>query len=259
MSLAVIRRLIPEWGACYGPPGDGPFPAVLVLHGSEGGWSGWSHRNAVPLAAQGFLAFPFAYSRGGNAWNAGEIREVPLERSAEALQALRRFAATGSGAGPKVGLYGISRGAEQALLLTALMAGEGMAGLPDAVAAFSPSDVIAGAFDARRWRDRGDPGWRVWDPAERAWSWRGSSEALLPTRPIEIERYEGPLFLAHGTADRVWSVDCTRRLEARLRDHGRSPEVHYYEGEDHLPGSEAENAHHERLFAFFQRHLAGPA
>jgi acetyl esterase/lipase len=116
--------------------------------------------------------------------------------------------------------------------------------------------VVCGAFNAAAWRDPGDPGWQPWDPGKRAWTWRGSSEGFLPTTPIEIERFEGPLFLSHGTADRVWSVEMTRRLESRLRQHGRTPEVHYYEGQDHIPGSEAENEHHEKLIAFFERHLA---
>jgi hypothetical protein len=57
----------------------------MIFHGSEGAFSGWSHRNAVLLAAHGFLAFPFGYSSGGNAWNAGNIEEVPLDRSLDAL------------------------------------------------------------------------------------------------------------------------------------------------------------------------------
>lgn len=73
--------------------------------------------------------------------------------------------------------------------------------------------------------------------------------------PIEIEHYSGPLFLSHGTADRIWTVEMTRRLEARLQAHGRAPEVHYYEGEDHIPTSDAENRHHEHLLAFFERTL----
>ncbi|HIP78740.1 MAG TPA: alpha/beta hydrolase, partial [Kiloniellaceae bacterium] len=158
--LSIVRRLLPDFGTTYGPPGVGPFPAVLVLHGSEGGWSGWSHRNAVLLAAHGFLAYPHSYNRGGNPWNAGAIENVPLEKTAGALQALKSF----SFCSGKVGLYGASRGAEHALLLTALMAAEDEAALPDAVAAHSPADVVCGAFDARRWRDKGDPGWQVWDP-----------------------------------------------------------------------------------------------
>lgn len=252
MALKIVRRLIPNWGTTYGPPGDGPFPAVMIFHGSEGAYSGWSHRNAVLLAAHGFLAFPYPYSKGGNAWNAGSIVDVPLDRSVEALAAFRAFAATGQ----RLAFYGVSRGAEHALLLTALMVRDELEGLPDAVAAHSPPDVVCGAFDARRHRDAGDPGWQSWDPGQRAWSWRGSTEDLLPTQPIEIERYNGPIFLSHGTADRVWSVDMTRRLSARLEKHGRHPEVHYYDGQDHIPGSAAENEHHEHLIRFLDRHLA---
>jgi dipeptidyl aminopeptidase/acylaminoacyl peptidase len=251
VTLQIVRRLIPDWGTTYGPAGDGPFPAVMVLHGSEGALSGWSHRNAVILAAHGFLAFPFGYSRGGNAWNAGSIAEVALDRTVSALAALRSFRF----AGPKVGLYGVSRGAEHALLIASLMSRDGVAGIPEAVAAHSPPDVVCGAFDARRWRDAGDPGWQPWDPGGRAWSWQGSSDSLLPTTPIEIERFPGALFLSHGTDDQVWSVEMTRRLEARLRRKGRDPEVRYYDGEDHVPGSEGENYHHELLIAFFDRTL----
>lgn len=251
MELRIVRRLIPEWGTTYGPPGEGPFPAVMILHGSEGAWSGWSHRNAVILAAHGFLAFPLGYSSGGNAWNAGSIVDYSLERSVEALAALRAFSYTGS----RIGLYGVSRGAEHALLLASLMAKEEMEGLPDAIAAHSPPDAVCGAFDSRSHRDSGDPGWQAWDASKRAWSWKGSQEGLLPTTPIEVERYPGPLFLSHGTQDRMWSVEMTRRLEQRLQVHGCKPEVHYYEGEDHLPGSAGENHHHEYLIDFFARHL----
>jgi dipeptidyl aminopeptidase/acylaminoacyl peptidase len=252
MTLKIVRRLLRDWGTTYGPPGDGPFPAIMVLHGSEGAWSGWSHRNAAILAAHGFLVFPFGYSNGGNAWNAGDITNVPLDRSASAIEALRGFPAVGD----KIGLYGVSRGAEHALLLASLMARDKVPGAPDAVAAHSPADVICGAFNARSWRDSGDPGWQVWDPSNRAWSWRGSSEDLLPTTPIEVERIEAPIFLSHGTADKTWSVDMTHRLVRRLVEHGREPEVHFYEGQGHLPGSDAENDHHERLIAFFERNLA---
>ncbi|WP_104204559.1 alpha/beta hydrolase family protein [Billgrantia saliphila] len=251
MQLRIVRRLLPEWGTTYGPPGEGPFPAVMILHGSEGAWSGWSHRNAAIMAAHGFLAFPLGYSSGGNAWNAGHINDYPLDRSVEALAALRAFPCVG----PRVGLYGVSRGAEHALLLASLMAKEGLEGLPEAIAAHSPPDVVCGAFDSRSYRDAGDPGWQAWDANNRAWKWRDSHEGLLPTTPIEVERYLGPLFLSHGTEDRMWSVEMTRRLEQRLQAHGRQPEVHYYEREDHLPGSAGENRHHQLLLDFFARHL----
>jgi dienelactone hydrolase len=109
-------------------------------------------------------------------------------------------------------------------------------GLPHALAALSASDTIVGAFiessfrpdsaakAARRGPWEGTP-IRL-DP-KCAWCWRGTSKQLLPGSPIEIERYDGPVFLSHGEKDDVWSVNRTKRLEQRLRDAGRSPEVHY--------------------------------
>ena len=252
MSLKIVRRKLPNWGVTYGPPGDGPFPAVMLFHRSEGAMSGWSYLNAAMLAAHGFLAFPFGYSKGGNAWNAGSIEDVPLDRTVDAFRDFRAFPL----AGKKLAFYGVSRGAEHALLVTSLMVRDGLEGLPDAVAVHSPPDVICGAFDACMLRDVGDPGWQSWDVAGRAWSWRGSSEDLLPTTPIEIENYDGPLFLSHGTADRVWSVEMTRRIVSRLEERGRNPEVHYYQGQDHGLDSAAANEHQELLVSFLDRHLS---
>lgn len=251
MSLKIIRRSLPNGGWGYSPPGDGPFPAVLLLHGSDGKCSGWSYLTAAILSAHGFLAVPFGYSNGGNSWNAGNIIDVPLDRTVEALVALRASSLSGE----KIGLYGVSRGAEHALLLTSLMVRDNVAGLPDAIAVHGAPDVICGAFDERMWRDSGDPRWQPWDPARRAWTWRGSSDDLLPTMAIEIERFEGPLFLSHGTEDATWSVEMTRRLWDRLKRHGRNPEVHLYEGEGHVFTSDFENLHYELLIEFFARHL----
>lgn len=251
MSLKIVRRLLPDFGTTYGPPGDGPFSAILLLHGSEGGPSGWSHRMAVLLAAHGYLAYPHSYSRGGNAWNAGSIIDVPLDRTVQALDALRAFAC----AGPGIGLYGVSRGAEHALLVSALLAGEGGV-VPDAIAVHSPPDVVCYGFNSAAYRDQGDPGWTATDPGKRAWTWRGSSETLLPTMPIPVELIEAPIFISHGTRDKVWSVEMTRRLEQRLVASGRRPEVHYLEGQDHLPDGNAENGLNEKLLDFFGRTLA---
>lgn len=251
MSLNIIERLLPGWGVAYTPAGDGPFPAILLLHGSEGGWAGWSDRDAVLYAAHGFAAMPLRYSVGGSPWAAGDIKDVSLDRTVEAMTALRGAPFCNG----RLGVFGCSRGGEHALLVTALMARDG-GHLPDAVAVHAPADVVCGAFVGAACRDSGDAGWQAWDPAGRAWTWRGSSDALLPTTPIEIERFDGPLFISHGTVDTVWSVEMTRRLEVRLQAHGRTPELHYYEGQGHgLGDMNAANLNTSRLMDFFGRHL----
>jgi hypothetical protein len=170
---------------------------LIRKYGLVGSWSGCNYWTAAILAAHSFLAIPFGYSKRGNGWNACNIIDIPLDRNAETLAALRAFGLSGN----KIGLYGVSRGAEHALLLTSLMARDGVAGLLDAVAVHTPPDVICGAFNAKMRRDSGDPGWQPWDPENRAWTWRGSSDQLLPTTPIEIERFDGWLFLSYGTGD----------------------------------------------------------
>jgi dipeptidyl aminopeptidase/acylaminoacyl peptidase len=48
----------------------------------------------------------------------------------------------------------------------------------------------------------------------------------------------------------------TRRLWDRLKRHGRTPEVHLYEGEGHGLINDVENRHNEQLIEFFARHLS---
>ena len=158
--LQVVNRPLSGLGQSYGPPGDGPFPSVMVLHGSEGAWSGYSYLTAAILAAHGFLAVPFGYSAGGDVWIAGDIRDVSLDRTAEALVALHALPLLG-----KAGLYGGYRGAEHVLLVTSLMVRDGVPGLADAVAVHAAPNVICGAFVGASCRDSGDPRWWAWDPA----------------------------------------------------------------------------------------------
>ncbi len=250
VPFCVEHRLSPVGWRLFAPKGVQSAPVVMLLHGSDGAHSGWSYVQAYALAAHGFIAAPFGYSARGNIWHAGDILDVELETSANALNVLRSI----EGGNGKVGLYGVSRGAEHALLLTSLMARDPqhVAALPDAVAVHSPSDTIVGAFMAKSWDPKES---ESWDPSQRAWVWKGTSDGLLPTTPIEIEHYTGPLQISHGESDDVWTVNCTRRLEVRLKAAGRAPEVNYFTGEGHGFGPEAENLAASQLAAFFRKHL----
>jgi dipeptidyl aminopeptidase/acylaminoacyl peptidase len=234
----------------YLPEKAEPSPGILLLHGSEGGWNGWIHNQAIYFAMQGFLAFPVPYSRGGNPWHAGDILNWELNTTATDLAELKAHPQV---MGRKVGLYGVSRGSEHALLLASLMARDGMPGLPDAVAAHAPSDTVVPAFVGNDWL----PGKRPRRAQDQpAWLWKGSTSGLAPGDAIEIERYSGPLFISHGEADDVWPVERSRRLEARLKAAGRNPEIHYYASEGHGFRAETANLQRQRLADFFTRHLA---
>jgi dipeptidyl aminopeptidase/acylaminoacyl peptidase len=248
--------------AIYVPISPDPRPAILLLHGSEGGFAGWSHVQALALAHKGFIAVPWSYCKDGSPWHAGDIRGISLDDTEKALAWLQ----TMDGASGRVGLYGQSRGAEHALVLTSLLVGDGSPHLPRAVAVHGATDVIVGAFIAAKGL-RSVANVRLaklgpWEGTpidlapEHAWQWRGTSELLSPGSSIEIERYAGPLFLSHGEEDDVWSVKRTRRLERRLIEAGRSPEVHYYPAEAHRLRPETRRVHQAHLVSFFERHLA---
>ena len=200
------------------------------------------------MAGYGFCTIAPGYSKGGDSWHAGDILDVDLDQTESMLIWMRESGLTSD----KVGLYGTSRGAEHALLVTSLMARDGSVGLPDAVAVHAPSDTIVGAFSARKLR----AGIVLpLKPADRAWRWRGTSDRLEPGSPIEIERYEGPLFISHGEQDTLWGADRTERLAERLRAAGRTPEVHIYKGEGHGLRPEVQNVHYLRVVDFFGRAL----
>jgi dienelactone hydrolase len=207
----------------------------MLLHGSEGAAAGWTHGIAILFAMHGFLAYPHGYSIGGDAWHAGDIAAVPIDRTEAALRRLRAHRLSRG----RVGIYGVSRGAEHALLLAAFGAG------PDALASFAGCDIVHGPFFASPARRAAA------DAPASAWTWHGGTEGLTPGCPIEIERFGGPVLLTHGGADRLWSADMTRRLSARLIEAGRPPALRIYDNEGHRLCAVATNGHLRNLVEFF--------
>ena len=237
-----------------------PKPAILLLHGKRGRLAGWSHVWALALAQAGFVTLPWRYSKGGSPWCAATFSRCPgRDGRGSGVVANRTWCL-----GPPC-LYGESRGAEHGLPPDGID-GARQSGLPHAlVLLLSASDTIVGAFiessfrpdsaakAARRGPWEGTP-IRL-DPT-RAWCWRGTSKAA-PHRasPIEIERYDGPVFLSHGEKDDVWSVNRTKRLEQRLRDAGRSPEVHYYAEQSASADTGRAESAPDPARRFFRRYL----
>ncbi|MEM7172362.1 MAG: alpha/beta hydrolase [Pseudomonadota bacterium] len=249
----------------YLPAGNEKAGAVVVLHGSDGGWSGWAHWQALLLAGQGFIAIAPNYSKGGNLWHAGDIHAVPLDETAAVVERLRHHPRCNG----RVGLFGGSRGAEHALLLANLMAqhaGDQNQSAqpheiypPDAVAAHAPHDHIVAAFFAEAHRPGANPSESEhYDRPLPAWAWYDSSAGLEPGTPISLSHYKGPLFLSHGEADDVWSADCTRALAHQRAVAGQesATEVYLYPGEGHSLGPIAATLQAQRLKAFFTRCLS---
>ena len=250
MPLSIRQSAASTRENMYWPAGT-PKGGIVCLHGSEGGWAGWNDLYCALFAANGFVALSRNYSQNARWLTHPDIDDVRLEGTQAALAAMRaEVASFGCG----VGLFGISRGAEHALLLAQLLAEDGCAEVPDAVAVHSPPDAAWPAFIVSDFQT-GQP-W-AGDPERPSWSWRGDHERTRPGTLLGTGSIPYPVFIAQGTEDKVWGADMARRLIARMTEAGRPPEAHFFEGEDHVFRAAARNREWELLIDFFARHLAG--
>jgi len=211
------------------PRGAGPFPTVVLLHGSHG----FAHeyvRLAQDLAGGGVLAVAACWFRGSVGSGARfvtpigcpEAPPMPNASSPEAMQtldALVQAARTLLGARPdRIGLFGHSRGGGP-ILNYILRAG----------------NVQAAVLNSAGYPDH------------------------LSTQ------VEAPLLILHGTADSpvdggvaVTNIQMARDFEAKLRTAGRPVEAVYYEGGRHndiFSSSTQYRDEVQQMLAFLQRHL----
>lgn len=179
-------------------------PVVVVLGGSEGGELTLT---AGALALTGFPALALGYFQEPGLPRC--LCSIPLEYFVRAIGWLR---AQPVARGRPVVLYGVSRGAEGALLIASYEPH-----LVDAVVASSPSSFINGAY--------GGPG--------AAWTLHGRP---LPTGPIPVDNIRVPLLLGDGGQDDVWpSAESAALILMELDGSGdNAPYTNlYYPGAGH--------------------------
>jgi dienelactone hydrolase len=217
-------------GRLYRPAGEGPFPAVIWLGGSEGG-IGSTLMPAGLLASKGFvvLALPyFSHQPMGNLPR--DLVNIPLEFFSSAASWLAELPFVNEG---RVSMVGGSKGAEAALLVAAYF------GKLESVAAYSPSSVSwAAPFaegDQASWSLGGkplpfvpyrrDPVYRppTGFPNQLSRHYRYSldhaknrQEAAIPA-----ERITGRILLISGGDDLIWdSSYMAGQIVGRLQEKG---------------------------------------
>jgi dienelactone hydrolase len=181
-------------------------PAVVVIGGSDGGEDTFT---AAALAMDGYPALALGYFKEPGLPQC--LCAIPLEYFARAVRWLR---AQPVARNRPVVLFGVSRGAEGALLIAS-----SEPHLVNAVVASSPSSDINGAYG-------GKPG--------PAWTFHGRP---LPTGTlIPVSRIRVPVLLGDGGQDAVWdSVGSASAVVAELKAaHDRAPYLNlYYPGAGH--------------------------
>ena len=214
-----LAELGPGMVGVYYPAAQAGAPVVMILGGSEGGFVG-SGAMAKALAEQGFGALALSYYRGPG--QSPTLENIPLETFARALDWL---SARPEVARRRVGVVGISKGGEAALLVASRDR------RVCAVVAAVPSNVAWGGYDPARnlgtmtpsWTSGGQPVAYVrYDFSGFAnGGLRGiyakSLEAAPADAVIPVEKIAGPVLLISGRDDKLWpSTPMADAVMARL-------------------------------------------
>ncbi len=203
------------------PPGPGPHPAVLLLHGSVGATASGPRFRLIMqgLAALGYAAlFPHYFDRtGDDDIGAGAARDDAIARSFLLWQEAAADAVGAAGGLPgvdpaRIGLIGFSLGSFLAL---------GVAGAGAPVCCVV--EYCGGLPENLRGR--------------------------LETMP--------PVLILHGEADTTVPVARAHELSEALAARGLPHEMHLYPGQGHIFSGPAEADSIQRARAFLARHLRG--
>lgn len=219
--------------------GAGAAPLVIVLHGSEGSGAQTARDTAQLFARQGFAAFALSYyARPHEAYSSVPTESV--NRPIELIEAARNWAATRPEADvERVGLRGVSKGAEYALVAASQYA------WIDAVVACVPSHVVWQGFGREpkpgeymsSWSAGGVAlpyvpymgafeAFQAAHPGSRPVDWhRASLAAVAPDRladaAIRVENIKAQTLFVAGALDEVWpSADMSRMAARRMREGG---------------------------------------
>lgn len=207
-----------------------PLPLIIVLGGSGG--NGDTARNVAPLfAAAGFAALGLPYispDRGNGQAISGlpaSFSNIPVER----LDQVRQWASTDPriDAG-RIGVWGVSKGAEFALLAAANF--QWIA----AAAAIVPSDVVWEGFSYTTTAGTGQPSFSLngrplpyvrYSAPGRGRDVKLGGRRADPSRAaaarIPVERFAGPLLVAGGERDLSWdSAGMSQAIAERRAEVG---------------------------------------
>jgi dienelactone hydrolase len=244
-----IEKLEKFPGAIFGslPAPDGKTvkrPALIVLGGSEGGAAS-INRSVGKFASRGFAVMSLPYYSPAQWPNmTQEVPELPknfVDIPIERLNAAREYLRSRADVdGDRIGLYGVSKGAEFVLLAatnfpwvkTAVAIvptdvvwegwGEGIA--PNTRASFSlngkPFAYTPGKdFEQEFMGYQTGADVRVRRPQDKG---RAANPAAAVAARIPVERYKGPLMIVAGQEDQMWNSGmmahniAERRAEAKL-------------------------------------------
>lgn len=235
-DIAYLGETQAERADLYLPvAGEGPFPAILNIHG--GGWiigdKSWGIENAVALTSHGYAVFTINYLLGSRPKN-GRITDKGawprnLLDCKTALRFMRKYARELHIDPDRIAVMGGSAGGHLALL-TGLTAGrkEYQGGFyrdqPEHVSAIIN---LFGVTDIRVWGR---------DALFSDWDRKDETIQSLASPVDQVSEQSPPILTIHGVVDRLVVPDHAQKLDAAIKEKmGRHKMILLPEAEHGFP------------------------
>lgn len=224
----------------YLPPGEGPFPGILMVHGGAwaGGARGHMAGHAMYLAQHGYAVAAISY-------RLAPLHQFPaqLEDCTSALTWLHDSAEKLQIDPTRIGGYGYSAGAHLVCLLATETAQDKALRLAAIVAGGTPADFTREPLASPRFN-----------------FFLGGTRAEIPdvyaaaSPARQVSEACPPMFLFHGTVDRVVPLRSTELMVEALKGVGVKAELYLVEGEGHI-GAFINRAARSEALKFLDRKL----
>jgi acetyl esterase/lipase len=251
-QVYVERESGPLAADVYVPHGDGPFPAMLVVHG--GAWATGTREQlagfAQALAKAGYTSVAISYRLAPQQKFPAQVYDCQA-----AVRWLRSHSAQYKVDPDRVGGFGYSAGGHLVALLGAMddddFRQEGVpADAPSArlqvvVAGGAPCDFRVLPADSQRLAY-----WIGGTPAEKPDAYREAS----PTTYVTSD--DPPMYFFHGGADHLVPVRSPKRMVDRLKEAGVPVEFYEVPGAGHM-GAVVDPTALAHALAFTDRYLKG--
>ena len=230
------------------PPGEGPFPTVLNIHGGPE----WHERDRFDAETQAFVDAGYAVAiinyRGstgyGVAFREALIGRVCLTESEDILACLDALIEDGTTDAAHVYWSGWSWGG----CLACFHAGAH----PDRFRAIF-AGIPAGDFVAAHWASA--PELQAWDNAAHRGTPDEAPDSYRQSNPMTyVESVTAPVLVIAGEHDPRCPIEGVTPWVDAVRAHGGTVEVHTYDAGHHTNAMADQVTHMEWVLDFFARH-----
>ena len=214
----------------YIPEGDGPFPAVLAIHG--GAWKHGSKiqmlRHAWKMAKAGYVVVAINYRHAPQYKFPAQVHDTKM-----AVRWMRHKHQKLKIDPDKIAVFGYSAGGHLGAMLGTTDKNDGLEGdVPEILQAYSSrvQCVVVG----------GGPCEFSWVKSNALKDWLGDNqeenpEVYTPAAPISYVSNDDPPFtFFHGTDDKVVPPETAKKMHQKLLDAGVKSEFNRVQGKGHF-------------------------